>query len=76
MDHSPYEILGNNVLISMILSELNKSKMFLKNIGMTIEWTITIEYLVTNVFPSPFDFFQEFGSLLGEQRMVKNWPSA
>ena len=27
----------------------------------------TIEYLVSNIFPSPFDFFQEFGTFWDEK---------
>ena len=27
----------------------------------------TIEYLVSNIFPSPFDFFQDFGTFWDEK---------
>lgn len=36
--------------------------MYLRSIGMIIVWIITVEYLVTEVFETPFDFFQNFGT--------------
>ncbi|MBY0144701.1 B12-binding domain-containing radical SAM protein [Neobacillus niacini] len=67
MDHSPYEILGNNVLPFDDILRIKQVEDVLEKYWNDHRMNHTIEYLVTNVFPSPFDFFQEFGTYWDEQ---------
>jgi anaerobic magnesium-protoporphyrin IX monomethyl ester cyclase len=62
MDHSPYEILGNNVLPFDDILRIKQVEDVLEKYWNDHRMNHTIEYLVSNVFPSPFDFFQEFGA--------------
>lgn len=62
MDHSPYEILGNNVLDFNDIIKIKQVEDVLEKYWNDHRMDHTIEYLVTHVFPSPFDFFQEFGT--------------
>lgn len=62
MEHSPYEILGNNVLSFEDIIKIKQVEDVLEKYWNDHRMDHTIEYLVTNLFPSPFDFFQEFGS--------------
>lgn len=62
MDHSPYEILGNNVLDFNEIIKIKQVEDVLEKYWNDHRMDLTVEYLVTKVFPSPFDFFQEFGS--------------
>ncbi|MCA0988860.1 B12-binding domain-containing radical SAM protein [Guptibacillus algicola] len=62
MDHAPYEILGNNVLSFDDIIRIKQVEDVLEKYWNDHRMDRTIEYLVTNVFDSPFDFFQEFGS--------------
>jgi anaerobic magnesium-protoporphyrin IX monomethyl ester cyclase len=62
MDHSPYEILGNNVLDFNDIIKIKQVEDVLEKYWNDHRMDLTVEYLVTKVFPSPFDFFQEFGS--------------
>lgn len=62
MDHSPYEILGNNVLPFSDIVRIKQVEDVLEKYWNDHRMNRTIEYLVTEVFPSPFDFFQGFGS--------------
>ncbi|MEH7253345.1 B12-binding domain-containing radical SAM protein [Neobacillus niacini] len=62
MDHSPYEILGNNVLTFDDILRIKQVEDVLEKYWNDHRMNHTIEYLVTKVFPSPFDFFQEFGA--------------
>lgn len=67
MDQSPYEILGNNVLPFNDILRIKQVEDVLEKYWNDHRMNYTIEYLVTKVFPSPFDFFQEFGSFWDEQ---------
>jgi hypothetical protein len=67
MDQSPYEILGNNVLPFNDILRIKQVEDVLEKYWNDHRMNHTIEYLVTKVFPSPFDFFQEFGSFWDEQ---------
>jgi anaerobic magnesium-protoporphyrin IX monomethyl ester cyclase len=67
MDHSPYEILGNNVLPFDDIVKIKQVEDVLEKYWNDHRMDFTIEYLVTKVFPSPFDFFQQFGSFWNEQ---------
>lgn len=62
MDHSPYEILGNNVLSFDDIVRIKQVEDVLEKYWNDHRMETTIEYLITNIFPSPFDFFQQFGS--------------
>ncbi|MEH7414829.1 DUF4080 domain-containing protein [Neobacillus drentensis] len=62
MDHSPYEILSNNVLSFDDIVRIKQVEDVLEKYWNDHRMDFTVEYLVSNVFPSPFDFFQEFGS--------------
>ncbi|WP_430493883.1 B12-binding domain-containing radical SAM protein [Rossellomorea marisflavi] len=62
MDHSPYEILGNNVLTFDDIVRIKQVEDVLEKYWNDHRMDQTIEYLVSNVFETPFDFFQEFGS--------------
>lgn len=61
MDHSPYEMLGNNVLSFDDIIRIKQVEDVLEKYWNDHRMDFTIEYLVTQIFPSPFDFFQEFG---------------
>ncbi|MEK4148619.1 B12-binding domain-containing radical SAM protein [Robertmurraya sp. FSL W8-0741] len=61
MDHSPYEILGNNVLSFEDIIKIKQVEDVLEKYWNDHRMDHTIEYLIHH-FPSPFDFFQEFGS--------------
>ncbi|CAH2716549.1 hypothetical protein BACCIP111895_03736 [Neobacillus rhizosphaerae] len=67
MDHSPYEILSNNVLSFDDIVRIKQVEDVLEKYWNDHRMDRTVEYLVTNVFTSPFDFFQEFGSYWEEQ---------
>ncbi|MGG1678946.1 B12-binding domain-containing radical SAM protein [Neobacillus sp. NRS-1170] len=67
MDHSPYEILSNNVLSFDDIVRIKQVEDVLEKYWNDHRMDHTVEYLVTKVFPSPFDFFQEFGSYWDEQ---------
>lgn len=62
MDHSPYEILGNNVLDFYDIIKIKQVEDVLEKYWNDHRMDHTVEFLVTRIFPSPFDFFQEFGS--------------
>lgn len=71
MDHSPYEILRNSVLSFEDISRIKQVEDVIEKYWNDHRMDATIEYLVTNPFPSPFDFFQEFGTFWGDQGWVK-----
>ncbi|RIW30170.1 DUF4080 domain-containing protein [Bacillus salacetis] len=62
MDNAPYEILGNNVLSFDDIVRIKQVEDVLEKYWNDHRMDETIEYLVTNVFDTPFDFFQSFGS--------------
>ena len=67
MDHSPYEILGNNVLSFHDIIRIKQVEDVLEKYWNDHRMDETVEFLVTNVFVTPFDFFQQFGSYWDEQ---------
>ncbi|MEH7436540.1 DUF4080 domain-containing protein [Neobacillus drentensis] len=67
MDHSPYEILSNNVLSFDDIVRIKQVEDVLEKYWNDHRMDHTVEYLVKHVFPSPFDFFQEFGSYWDER---------
>ncbi|MCH1627558.1 B12-binding domain-containing radical SAM protein [Fredinandcohnia quinoae] len=62
MDHSPYEILGNNVLSFDDITRIKQVEDVLEKYWNDHRMNETVEYLVTHIFETPFDFFQEFGT--------------
>jgi len=67
MDVAPYEILGNNVLSFDDIMKIKQVEDVLEKYWNDHRMDNTIEYLVTKVFESPFDFFQQFGTYWDEQ---------
>jgi anaerobic magnesium-protoporphyrin IX monomethyl ester cyclase len=67
MDHSPYEILRNNILTFEDMIKIKQVEDVLEKYWNDHRMDETIEYLVSKVFPSPFDFFQEFGTFWDEK---------
>lgn len=67
MDHAPYEILRNRVLSFDDVIRIKQVEDVLEKYWNAHRMDDTIEYIVTNLFPSAFDFFQEFGSYWEEQ---------
>ncbi|HHW38165.1 MAG TPA: B12-binding domain-containing radical SAM protein [Bacillales bacterium] len=61
-DHSPYEILGNNVLPFIDIVRIKQVEDVLEKYWNAHRMDTTLLYLVWTVFDSPFDFFQEFGA--------------
>ncbi|MGG4267374.1 B12-binding domain-containing radical SAM protein [Peribacillus simplex] len=66
-DHAPYEILGNNVLTFDDIVRIKQVEDVLEKYWNDHRMDHTTEYLVKTVFPSPFDFFQDFGTYWDEQ---------
>ncbi|RZT23255.1 B12-binding domain-containing radical SAM protein [Fictibacillus sp. BK138] len=62
MDHSPYEILGNNVLTFDEIIRIKQVEDVLEKYWNDHRMDHTVKYLINHVFESPFDFFQEFGT--------------
>ncbi|MEH6956629.1 B12-binding domain-containing radical SAM protein [Neobacillus drentensis] len=62
MDHSPYEILSNNVLSFDDIVRIKQVEDVLEKYWNDHRMDATVEFLISNAFPSPFDFFQQFGS--------------
>jgi radical SAM superfamily enzyme YgiQ (UPF0313 family) len=67
MDHSPYEILKNNVLSFEDMIKIKHVEDVLEKYWNDHRMDETIEYLVSHVFDSPFDFFQDFGTFWDEK---------
>ncbi|MFH7818417.1 B12-binding domain-containing radical SAM protein [Neobacillus thermocopriae] len=67
MDHSPYEILSNNVLSFDDIVRIKQVEDVLEKYWNDHRMDNTIEFLVTRIFETPFDFFQQFGSYWDEQ---------
>ncbi|NMH71423.1 B12-binding domain-containing radical SAM protein [Bacillus sp. RO3] len=67
MDHSPYEILGNNVLSFDDIVRIKQVEDVLEKYWNDHRMDQTIEYLVSECFETPFDFFQQFGSYWEER---------
>ncbi len=71
MDYAPYEILGNSVLSFADIIKIKQVEDVLEKYWNDHRMDTTMEFLVTNVFPSPFDFFQEFGMYWDKQGWAK-----
>ncbi|MEK5184192.1 B12-binding domain-containing radical SAM protein [Solibacillus sp. FSL W7-1324] len=62
VDISPYEIFSNNVLTFDDIVRIKHAEDVLEKYWNAHRMDNTIEYLVTEVFETPFDFFQSFGT--------------
>jgi anaerobic magnesium-protoporphyrin IX monomethyl ester cyclase len=62
MEYSPYEIFSNNRLSFADVIKIKHVEDILEKFWNAHRMDQTIEFLVTQVFLSPFDFFQEFGA--------------
>lgn len=70
-DSSPYEILGNSVLSFDDIIRIKQVEDVLEKYWNDHRMDYTIEYLVSEIFPTPFDFFQEFGTFWEEKGWSK-----
>lgn len=62
VDVSPYEIFSNNVLTFDDIVRIKHAEDVLEKYWNDHRMDFTIEYLVTEAFETPFDFFQQFGT--------------
>ena len=62
IDEAPYEILSNNVLTFDDILRIKQTEDVLEKYWNDNRMPRTVEYLVSAVFESPFDFFQQFGT--------------
>ena len=62
IDEAPYEILSNNVLTFDDILRIKQTEDVLEKYWNDNRMPRTIEYLVSEVFETPFDFFQLFGT--------------
>ncbi len=67
MDHAPYEILGNNILSFDDIIRIKQVEDVLEKYWNDHRMDATVEHLVSGVFETPFDFFQDFGSYWDNQ---------
>ncbi|WLR51817.1 DUF4080 domain-containing protein [Bacillus tianshenii] len=67
VDKPPYEILGNNVLSFDDIVRIKQVEDVLEKYWNDHRMDNTIRYLVKDVFDTPFDFFQSFGSYWEER---------
>lgn len=62
VDLAPYEIFSNNLLTFDDIVRIKHAEDVLEKYWNDHRMDYTIEYLVTTVFDTPFDFFQQFGT--------------
>ncbi|MCG7342687.1 B12-binding domain-containing radical SAM protein [Sporosarcina sp. ACRSL] len=62
IDKAPYEILSNNVLTFDDILRIKQTEDVLEKYWNDNRMPRTVEYLVSEVFETPFDFFQQFGT--------------
>lgn len=67
VDLAPYEIFSNNVLTFEDILHIKQTEDILEKYWNDHRMNGTIEYLVTEVFDTAFDFFQEFGTYWDEK---------
>ena len=71
MDRAPYEILGNDLLPFSDIVRIKRVEDVLEKYWNAHRMDRTLLYLVENAFPSPFDFFQQFGDYWEERGWQK-----
>ncbi|MFC4353662.1 DUF4080 domain-containing protein [Chryseomicrobium palamuruense] len=62
VDQAPYEIVGNSVLSFEDIVRIKQVEDILEKYWNSQKFTRSIEYIVTDLFETPFDFFQEYGT--------------
>lgn len=62
IDEAPYEILSNNVLTFDDILRIKQTEDVLEKYWNDNRMPRTVEYLVSEAFETPFDFFQQFGT--------------
>ena len=67
MERAPYEILGNDVLPFADIVRIKRAEDMLEKYWNAHRTDRTVEYLVTNVYDSAFDFFQRLGDFWKER---------
>ncbi|WP_299513182.1 B12-binding domain-containing radical SAM protein [uncultured Rummeliibacillus sp.] len=67
VDMAPYEIFSNNVLSFEDILHIKQTEDILEKYWNDHRMNGTIEFLVTDVFDTAFDFFQEFGTYWDEK---------
>ncbi|KOO49472.1 B12-binding domain-containing radical SAM protein [Viridibacillus arvi] len=67
VDMAPYEIFANNLLTFDDILRIKQAEDVLEKYWNDHRMDRTVEYLVTEVFESPFEFFQEFGTYWEER---------
>ena len=70
-DFAPYEIISNNVLTFEEVIKIKQVEDVLEKYWNDHRMDNTIHYLTEHTFPSPFDFFQDFGSYWEEKGWSK-----
>ena len=68
---APYEIFSNNVLTFDDILRIKQVEDVLEKYWNAHRMDHTIEYLFANVFETPFDFFQKFGTYWEEKSWSK-----
>ncbi|SFE43467.1 Radical SAM superfamily enzyme YgiQ, UPF0313 family [Paenibacillus catalpae] len=61
MDHAPYEMLGNDLMPFGDIVRIKRVEDVLEKYWNAHRMDRTLNYLIKEVFPSAFDFFQSFG---------------
>lgn len=62
VDQAPYEIVGNAVLSFEEIVRIKQVEDILEKYWNSQKFTQSIEYIVTELFETPFDFFQQYGT--------------
>lgn len=71
MENAPYEMLGNNVLSFDDIIRIKQVEDVLEKYWNAHRMDNTVSYVVSHVFDTPFDFFQEFGSYWDTQGWIR-----
>ncbi|MFF2752288.1 B12-binding domain-containing radical SAM protein [Psychrobacillus sp. NPDC058041] len=69
VDQAPYEIFSNNVLTFDDILRIKQVEDVLEKYWNAHRMDRTLEYLFEDIFDTPFDFFQQFGTFWEE----RNW---
>ncbi|WNS40942.1 B12-binding domain-containing radical SAM protein [Paenibacillus sp. MMS20-IR301] len=71
MENAPYEILSSHVMPFSDIIRLKRLEDVLEKYWNSHRMDHAVKYLIRHVFPSPFDFFQEFGDYWEERGWQK-----
>lgn len=71
MDRAPYEILGNRILPFSDIVRIKRVEDVLEKYWNAHRTDHTVNYLIGQVFPTAFDFFQQFGDYWEQQGWQK-----